>query len=303
MTDLLSNNLLSVILWLPLVGALAVAFIPKRLEHEAKVAGLFVALATFVLSLGILQRFDDAEAGFQLVEKCAWLPAWGINYALGIDGISLWLTLLTTFLTPLVLLSAWNSVHKHVGSYVVAMLALEFGMIGAFLATDLFLFYVFFELMLVPMYLIIGVWGGPRRIYAAIKFFLFTIAGSLLMLVAILYLVFVQYGANAAPSFAIVDLYGLAIPMKTQTFLFFAFALAFAIKVPLFPFHTWLPDAHVEAPTGGSIILAGVLLKLGTYGFLRFVLPFFPEATYEYAWLLATLVSPLRRSCWARSTV
>ena len=289
MIELLSHHLLSVILWLPLAGALAIAFIPKRLEHEAKLAGLFVSLATFVLSFGILQRFDDAEAGFQLVEHASWLPAWGVSYALGIDGISLWLTLLTTFLTPLVLLSAWNSVHKHVNSYIVAMLALEFGMIGSFLATDLLLFYVFFELMLVPMYLIIGVWGGPRRIYAAIKFFLFTIAGSLLMLVAILYLVFVQYGSTAPPTFNIVDLYGLAIPMKTQTLLFFAFALAFAIKVPLFPFHTWLPDAHVEAPTGGSIILAGVLLKLGTYGFLRFVLPFFPEATYKYAWLLATL--------------
>ncbi|MBI2212080.1 MAG: NADH-quinone oxidoreductase subunit M [Acidobacteria bacterium] len=289
MTELLSNHLLSVILWLPLVGALAIALIPKRLEQQAKVAGLFVALATFVLSLGILQRFDDAEAGFQLVERSAWLPAWGVSYALGIDGISLWLTLLTTFLTPLVLLSAWNSVHKHVNSYIVAMLALEFGMIGSFLATDLLLFYVFFELMLVPMYLIIGVWGGPRRIYAAIKFFLFTIAGSLLMLVAILYLVFVIKGGSGAPTFNIVDLYGLAIPMKTQALLFFAFTLAFAIKVPLFPFHTWLPDAHVEAPTGGSIILAGVLLKLGTYGFLRFVLPFFPEATYKYAPVLAVL--------------
>ncbi|MFA6955740.1 MAG: NADH-quinone oxidoreductase subunit M [Thermoanaerobaculia bacterium] len=289
MTTLLSNHLLSVILWLPLVGALAIALIPKRLEHEAKVAGLFVSLATFVLSIGILQRFDNVEAGFQMVEHSAWIPAWGISYALGIDGISLWLTMLTTFLTPLVLLSAWNSVHKHVNAYVVAMLALEFGMIGSFLATDLLLFYVFFELMLVPMYLIIGVWGGPRRIYAAIKFFLFTIAGSLFMLVAILYLVFVVKGASGPPTFNIVDLYGLAIPMKTQALLFFAFALAFAIKVPIFPFHTWLPDAHVEAPTGGSIILAGVLLKLGTYGFLRFVLPFFPEATYKYAPVLATL--------------
>jgi len=289
MIELLNYHLLSVILWLPLVGAVAIALIPKRLEHQAKVAGLFVSLAAFVLSIGILQRFDNAEAGFQLVERSSWIPAWGISYALGIDGISLWLVLLTTFLTPLVLLSAWNSVHKHVNAYVVAMLALEFGMIGSFLATDLLLFYVFFELMLVPMYLIIGVWGGPRRIYAAIKFFLFTIAGSLFMLVAILYLVFVVKGASGPPTFNIVDLYGLAIPMKTQALLFFAFALAFAIKVPLFPFHTWLPDAHVEAPTGGSIILAGVLLKLGTYGFLRFVLPFFPEATYKYAPVLATL--------------
>jgi NADH-quinone oxidoreductase subunit M len=289
MTEFLNAQLLSTILWTPLLGAILLAVIPKKMETEVKVGGLIVSLFTFALSIGIVRGFDSSIAGMQFVESKPWIPNWGISYALGVDGISLWLVLLTTFLTPLVLLSAWNSVKKHVKEYVIAMLALEFGMLGAFFATDLLLFYVFFELMLVPMYLIIGVWGGPRRIYAAIKFFLFTIAGSLLMLIAIIYLVFVIQSAAGPTSFAIADLYGLAMPMKTQALLFFAFALAFAIKVPLFPLHTWLPDAHVEAPTGGSIILAGVLLKLGTYGFLRFVLPFFPDATHEYGWVLAVL--------------
>ncbi len=289
MTEFLNAQLLSTVLWAPLLGAILLSVIPKKMEAEVKIGGLIVSIFTFALSLGIVRGFDVESAGMQFVEHKPWIPNWGINYSLGVDGISLWLVLLTTFLTPLVLLSSWNSVKKYVKEYIIAMLALEFGMLGAFFATDLLLFYVFFELMLVPMYLIIGVWGGPRRIYAAIKFFLFTIAGSLLMLLAILYLVFVIQGASGPTSFAIVDLYGLAMPMKTQALLFFAFALAFAIKVPLFPLHTWLPDAHVEAPTGGSIILAGVLLKLGTYGFLRFVLPMFPDATHEYAWILATL--------------
>src|SRR5205823_6100250 len=192
----------------------------------------------------------------------AWIPQWGIQYALGVDGISLWLVLLTTLLTPIVLLSSWNSIAKHPKEYVIAMLILEAAMIGAFLALDLILFYVFFELMLLPMYLIIGVWGGQNRIYAAVKFFLFTIAGSLLMLLGILYVAFLQFHHSGTPSFAIIDFYGLDIAPKAQALLFTAFSLAFAIKVPLFPLHTWLPDAHVEAPTGGSIILAGVMLKM-----------------------------------------
>jgi NADH-quinone oxidoreductase subunit M len=283
------DKLLSIVLWLPLAGAVVLAFLPRSQSRAVQSGGLIVSLATFLASLAILPRFSEAEPGFQLIEQVPWIPQWGVNYGLGVDGISLWLILLTTLLTPVVLLSSWNSVHKYVKEYVLAMLVLEFGMLGAFLATDLLLFYVFFELMLIPMYLIIGVWGGPRRIYAAIKFFLFTIAGSLLMLVAIIYLAFAYYHATGIPSFAITDLYNLSIPLNVQVWLFFAFALAFAIKVPLFPFHTWLPDAHVEAPTGGSIILAGVLLKLGTYGFLRFVLPFFPEASVQYAGLFATL--------------
>ncbi|HEU5161822.1 MAG TPA: NADH-quinone oxidoreductase subunit M [Thermoanaerobaculia bacterium] len=283
------NTLLSAVLWLPLIGAVVLAFFPRRAEGAIRVTALATALATFALSLLILPRFAEGTAALQLVESREWIPDWGIRYGLAVDGISLWLVLLTTFLTPIVLLSSWYSIHKWPKEYLISMLALEFGMIGAFLATDLILFYVFFELMLIPMYLIIGVWGGANRIYAAIKFFIFTMAGSLLMLLGILYMGFLYKKQAGALSFAIADLYTLSIPMETQVLLFFAFALAFAIKVPLFPLHTWLPDAHVEAPTGGSIILAGVLLKLGTYGFIRFVLPFFPDATAKWAWLFGLL--------------
>ncbi|HVT45006.1 MAG TPA: NADH-quinone oxidoreductase subunit M [Thermoanaerobaculia bacterium] len=283
------DNLLSTILWLPLVGAVILVAVPRGRDEVFKTGGLLVSLATFLVSLVMLGRFREGEAGFQLVETRPWIPSWGINYSLGVDGISLWLVLLTTLLTPVVLLASRTSITKYVKEYVIAMLVLELGMIGTFLALDLLVFYIFFELMLLPMYLIIGVWGGANRVYAAIKFFLFTIAGSLLMLLAIIYLVFLQYQETGIPSFAISDLYAISIPFNVQAMLFFAFALAFAIKVPLFPLHTWLPDAHVEAPTGGSIILAGVLLKIGTYGFIRFVLPFFPEATARYAPWLATL--------------
>jgi len=281
--------LLSTILWLPLIAAVVLALFPRSAEGAIKGLGLLAASLTFLTSLMILPGFQEGYAGFQLVEIKSWIPQWGINYALGVDGISLWLVLLTTLLTPVVLLSSWNTIHKHPKEYVIAMLVMETAMIGAFLATDLILFYVFFELMLLPMYLIIGVWGGANRIYAAIKFFLFTIAGSLLMLLGIIYLGWQYAHLGNEPSFAITDLYGLSLAPNAQTLLFFAFALAFAIKVPLFPLHTWLPDAHVEAPTGGSIILAGVMLKMGTYGFLRFVLPYFPEASMRYAPLLLTL--------------
>ncbi|HUP64664.1 MAG TPA: NADH-quinone oxidoreductase subunit M [Thermoanaerobaculia bacterium] len=284
-----SNTLLSAVLWLPLAGAIILMAFPRRAEGAIKATALGISLLTFVLSLLIVTRFQGATAAFQLTETRDWIPDWGIQYALGVDGISLWLVLLTTFLTPIVLLSSWYSIRKHPKEYVIAMLALEFGMLGAFFALDLILFYVFFELMLIPMYLIIGVWGGKNRIYAAIKFFIFTIAGSLLMLIAILDLGWLHAKQMGSASFAITDLYGLTIEPREQLLLFIAFTLAFAIKVPLVPLHTWLPDAHVEAPTGGSIILAGVLLKLGTYGFVRFVLPFFPDATAEWAWLLGLL--------------
>ncbi|MBW3672133.1 MAG: NADH-quinone oxidoreductase subunit M [Acidobacteria bacterium] len=283
------DNLLSIILWLPLLGAVITALIPKHSEAIAKGTALFFSLATFLVSLLILPVFVTGEAGFQLVERYDWIRDWGVSYALGVDGISLWLILLTTLLTPVVVLSQWSSVTRHVKEYMVSMLVLEFGMLGAFLAVDLVFFYVFFELMLLPMYLIIGVWGGRNRIYAAIKFFLFTIAGSLLMLVGVIYLGVLHAQVTGAPSFAFADLYALSIPQEAQLLLFLVFSLAFAIKVPLFPLHTWLPDAHVEAPTGGSIILAGVLLKLGTYGFVRFVLPIFPDTTYAWAPLMAAL--------------
>ena len=285
------TSLLSIVLFLPIGGAILLVFLPKDIPGPIKGGGLLFSLLTFVGSLGIVSRFHEGIGGFQMVDSHAWIPQWGINYAVGVDGISLWLVLLTTLLTPVVILASWNSIHKHPKEYIMAMLVMESAMIGAFLAMDLVLFYVFFELMLLPMYLIIGVWGGKNRIYAAIKFFLFTIAGSLLMLLGIIYLGFqqVHLTPGGVPTFEITQLYGLSLPPHIQTILFFAFALAFAIKVPLFPLHTWLPDAHVEAPTGGSIILAGVMLKMGTYGFLRFVLPFFPDASIHYAPLLICL--------------
>ena len=281
--------ILSILIWLPIAAAVVLAFFPNRAVTAIKEWGLFSSAAVFIVSLALLRGWDDTQAGFQFVEQIPWIPQWGINYALGIDGISLWLVLLTTFLTPIIFLSAWNAIHKHPKEYVIAFLVMETAMIGAFIATDLLLFYIFFELMLLPMYLVIGVWGGANRIYAAIKFFLFTIAGSLLMLLGIIYLAFQSYHQTGIPTFAITDLYGIQLAPTAQMLLFFAFSLAFAIKVPLFPLHTWLPDAHVEAPTGGSIILAGVMLKMGTYGFLRFVLPFFPESSTKYAPLLIAL--------------
>jgi len=283
------QNVLSITLWLPIAAAIVLAFLPRNAAGAIKGFGLAASLATFAASLVILTRFQEGVAGFQLVEVREWIPRWGIHYSLGVDGISLWLVLLTTFLTPVVFLSGWKAIHKHPKEYVISFLVMEAAMIGVFLATDILLFYIFFEITLLPMYLIIGVWGGANRIYAAIKFFLFTIAGSLLMLLGIIYLVFLYTHQAGALSFAIKDLYGLAIPAHTQTLLFFAFALAFAIKVPLFPLHTWLPDAHVEAPTGGSIILAGVMLKMGTYGFLRFALPLFPDASRKWAGLMVAL--------------
>jgi len=283
------NNVLSITLWLPIAAAALLLFFPRNAAGAIKGVGLLASLATFVASLGILSGFREGVAGLQLVEAKAWIPQWGISYALGVDGISLWLVLLTTLLTPVVFLSSWNTIKKHPKEYVIAFLVMEAAMIGVFVSADLLLFYMFFELTLLPMYLVIGVWGGANRIYAAIKFFLFTIAGSLLMLLGIIYLVFRHAHETGVTTFAIHELYGEHLPMSVQGILFFAFALAFAIKVPLFPLHTWLPDAHVEAPTGGSIILAGVMLKMGTYGFLRFVLPFFPDASAKYAPLLITL--------------
>ncbi|MHC4711547.1 MAG: complex I subunit 4 family protein, partial [Planctomycetota bacterium] len=266
--------------------------------------GLGSALFTFLLSLLLWAGFDATETAFQFVEYAPWLPQFGVHYFAGIDGISLLLIILTTFLMPLVLLGSWNEIKKSLKSYIFFMLFLETGMIGTFAALNLFQFYVFWELMLIPMYFIIGVWGGPRRIYAAIKFFLFTMFGSLLMLVALLviyYLHFEQFGflnldlvaapGGGAPAVldTVIASGGETVWWKTQPWLFAAFALAFGIKVPMVPFHTWLPDAHVEAPTGGSVILAGVLLKMGTYGFVRFALPLFPVASVEFAPVIFTL--------------
>jgi NADH-quinone oxidoreductase subunit M len=218
-----------------------------------------------------------------------WIGTFGINYHLGIDGISLLLIMLTTILSLIAIISSWNAITTSIKGYYISMLLLETGMLGVFVALDLFLFYLFWEAMLIPMYFLIGVWGGPRRIYAAVKFVLFTMFGSLLMLVALLYLVFMYHGYSGEYSFDLLKLYQMPIPLGAQTYIFLAFGLAFAIKVPIWPFHTWLPDAHVEAPTAGSVILAGVLLKMGTYGFIRICLPLFPEATIQFVPLISIL--------------
>jgi len=271
------NVLVSLVVWTPLVGAVLLLLVPREQPEGIRRAALAFSLVTFALSLALWAGFRPDTAEFQYLEQRPWVPDYGIQYLLGVDGVSLFLVLLTTFLTPIVVLSSFGDITRHVKEYYFFMLMLETGMLGAFVALDLFLFYVFWELMLVPMYFIIGVWGGPRRIYASIKFLIYTLAASLLMLVAILYLVLVH--ARSAPmTFDLRVLYDVALSPTEQLWLFAAFALAFAVKVPMFPLHTWLPDAHVEAPTGGSVILAGVLLKLGTYGFLRFAMPLFPDA-------------------------
>jgi NADH-quinone oxidoreductase subunit M len=265
---------------LPLAGAVLTMLVPREEESIHRGIGLGTAIITFLASLFILPDFDAAQAGFQLQIDKVWIESLGIHFHLGVDGISLWLVLLTTFLMPVTLLSpqAIGTRNIRVRDFTVAMLVLEAGMIGAFLALDLFVFYVFWELMLIPMYFIIGIWGGERRLYASIKFVIYTLVGSLLMLVAILYLYAQYHAATGAFTFDYLTLTRLVLPFQPQLWCFLAFGLAFAIKVPLFPFHTWLPDAHVEAPTGGSVILAGVMLKFGTYGFLRFALPMFPDA-------------------------
>lgn len=279
---------LSIITWLPMLGAFILMGVPK--EHDKIHKGLALAWSglVFLISLAIVPAFNGDLAGFQLVESKAWIEALGIRYALGIDGISYWLVILTTFLTPLIILGTWGSVEKKVREFMICFLVLETAMLGALLAMDLFFFYVFWEMMLIPMYLLIGVWGGKDRINATIKFFIYTAVGSLLMLVAIFYL-YAQLPAERAPSFMLTDFYGLKLTLKEQLYLFGAFGLAFAIKVPLFPFHTWLPRAHVQAPTAGSVILAGVLLKMGTYGFVRFAMPLFPDAVKIFTPYIAGL--------------
>jgi len=291
----LDTWLLSLVTLLPAAGALVLALLPARPANLHRWLALGLSLVVFILSLAVWFRFDPDLPSFQLQEQLSWIPQYGISYHIGVDGISLLLVLLTTLLIPVVILASWSSIDAHVKGFHISLLLLTTGMIGAFVALDLFLFYVFWELMLIPMYFIIGVWGGPRRIYAAVKFVLFTMIGSLLMLVAILYLAWYHQLSTGAWSYDYLALattaprIALAGLWSPQALLFLAFGLAFAIKVPMFPFHTWLPDAHVEAPTGGSIILAGVLLKLGTYGFLRFNRTLFPAAWDFFVPLIVVL--------------
>ena len=277
----------TLVTFLPLVGALIVLFMPKEEEGLHRGTAIATSLVTFFASLTMLSGFSPT--GWNHEVNAEWVAGLGIRYHMGADGISLWLIILTTFLMPVIFLSIRHSIEKRVREFVICMLVLETGILGSFFALDLFFFYVFWEVMLVPMYLLIGIWGGEKRIYAAIKFFLYTIVGSLLMIVAILYLYVKHHDATGVWSFDYDALSRLVLSPTEQLFCFLAFASAFVIKVPLFPFHTWLPDAHTEAPTPGSVILAGVLLKLGTYGLLRFAIPFFPSAVAQCAPYLATL--------------
>ena len=286
--------LLSVVLFLPLVFALILMLWPQKSTIRHLALGL--SLIEFIASLSILRNFDSNSAALQMVEQYSWVPRFGISYFIGIDGISVMLIMLTTLLTPIIILGSWKSIEEKVKGFHVALFVLQTAMMGSFLAMDAVLFYVFWELSLVPMYFIVGIWGGARRIYATIKFFIYTMAGSVLMLLAIIFLMrLTPEVTGGAVSASLLDFYKLQIPFvageffTAQTLLFFAFALAFAIKVPLFPLHTWLPDAHVEAPTPGSVVLAGVMLKMGTFCYLRWVIPLFPEAAEHYAWFFVSL--------------
>ncbi len=280
---------LILVTFFPTVGALALLLLPGKQHDTIKLFSLLFSIITFIVSILLYAGFDPVAHPMQFEFKRDWIASLGISFHMGIDGISLLLIVLTTLLTILAILCSWNSITTNIKGYYISLLLLTTGMIGVFCSLDLFLFYVFWEVMLIPMYFIIGLWGGPRRIYAAIKFVLFTMFGSLLMLVAILYLVF-EYNTYAGQySFNMLELMKMPIAPNVQMWLFAAFALAFAIKVPLFPLHTWLPDAHVEAPTAGSVILAGVLLKLGTYGFIRICIPIFPDATVAFTPYISVL--------------
>ena len=282
--------ILSILIFLPIVGIGILLILDRKRHKGLKIATLAISVVEFLVSLPLWFDFNSQTAAMQFVERREWMPTYGISYYVGIDGFSLLLIMLTTFLTPLCVLATWDDIQVRVKEFMVCLLALMSGMIGVFVSLDLFLFYVFWEVMLIPMYLLIGVWGNPaRRVYAAIKFFLFTMFGSLLMLVAILVLYF-HYGKTTGTyTFDLLKLYGVSIPFNMQFWMFLAFGLAFAIKVPMFPFHTWLPDAHTEAPTVGSVILAAVLLKMGTYGFLRFNMPLFAEAAHYFVPLFSIL--------------
>ncbi|HKB87506.1 MAG TPA: NADH-quinone oxidoreductase subunit M [Ignavibacteriaceae bacterium] len=286
-----NSYLLTYLLFTPVAGAIILLFFNKGKENLVRWFGLIVSLAAFVISLFIYFNFDPSVSGFQFIHQFKWIEKLNISYKVGIDGMGLLLLMLTTFLTPLTLLSSWKSINKKVKEFTFFMLMLEAGMLGVFISIDLFLFYIFWEAMLIPMYFIIGIWGGDRRIYASVKFFLYTMFGSLLMLIAIIWLAVYASAPLGHFTTDLTELYkvGPTIKGNIQNWMFAAFAFSFAIKVPLFPLHTWLPDAHVQAPTAGSVILAGVLLKMGTYGLLRFCLPLFPQAAVSFAPYISVL--------------
>ena len=277
--------LLSLAIWLPIVsGVLLLALGRDDRADAVRWAALVTSLVSFAVTIPLVTGFDLGTAAMQFGEKHAWIARFNVWYTLGVDGLSVWFVLLTAFTTPIVIISAWKVIQERVNQYMASFLILSGLMVGVFCALDGMLFYVFFEATLIPMYLIIGVWGGPRRVYAAFKFFLYTLAGSLLMLVALIYLYYKSGG-----SFDILVWHRLPLSLHAQALIFFAFFFAFAVKVPMWPVHTWLPDAHVEAPTGGSVVLAAIMLKLGAYGFLRFSLPITPDASHKWAWLMVAL--------------
>ena len=278
-------GLLSLAIWLPIAfGALLLAVGSDRQPRAVRAIALVGAIVSFLVTIPLITRFDASTAAWQFVEKLSWIERFNVNYHLGVDGLSVWFVLLTAFITVVVIIAGWEVITDRVAQYNGAFLILSGLMIGVFSAADGLLFYVFFEATLIPMYIIIGVWGGPNRVYAAFKFFLYTLLGSLLMLVALVYLYYKSGG-----SFDILTWHKLPLPLLAQALLFFAFFAAFSVKVPMWPVHTWLPDAHVEAPTGGSVVLAAIMLKLGAYGFLRFSMPIAPDASREYAWFIIAL--------------
>ncbi|WP_233843032.1 NADH-quinone oxidoreductase subunit M [Dyella sp. 2HG41-7] len=277
------NHLLSLLIWLPIAGAVPVLLAGSGRPNTARWLALLMAILTFAISLFLIPQYNADVSGMQLVESHMWIEALNVHYSLGVDGISVALILLTTFVGILVIIGAWDVIQDKPHQYMAAMLVLEGLMIGVFCATDALLFYVFFEAMLIPMFILIGIWGGPRRVYATLKFFIYTFLGSIFMLIGLIYLYL------KAGTFDLHTLATLPLTMKEQSWLFFAFLIAFAVKVPMVPVHTWLPDAHVEAPTGGSVVLAAVMLKIGGYGFLRFSLPIVPDASMHFAWLVILL--------------
>ena len=275
--------LLSLLIWIPIIGALLMLMMGDKNPGLSKTVALTLSTITLLLCIPLYTGFQTGTAEMQFVEFAQWVPALNINYSLGVDGFSMPLIILTCFSMVIVIVAGWEVIEKRPGQYMAAFLIMQGLMNGVFASLDSILFYVFWEAMLIPMFLIIGIWGGPNRVYATIKFFLYTFLGSVFMLIALIYM------GILGDSFAIADMHKLTLPMETQTLIFFAFLIAFAVKVPMFPVHTWLPDAHVEAPTGGSVILAAIMLKMGTYGFIRFSMPITPDAASEYAFLMIVL--------------